>query len=93
MPRFAWVLVLLTLLFLLPQNAMAAGRRRYAGSSNASALRSQANYERASATNYRGGYEQYPKFIGGFHYHDLHNIGIPNGDIGLRGNGISMSPW
>lgn len=35
----------------------------------------------------------YPKFTGGFHYHDLHNVGIPNGDIGLRGNGISMSPW
>ena len=37
--------------------------------------------------------ELYPKYYGGFHYRHLDNIGIPNGDIGLRGNGIYMSPW
>lgn len=35
----------------------------------------------------------YPKYYGGFHYRHLDNIGIPSGDIGLRGNGLYMSPW
>ncbi len=37
--------------------------------------------------------ELYPKYYGSFHYRHLDNIGIPSGDIGLRGNGIYMSPW
>ena len=37
--------------------------------------------------------ELYPKYYGSFHYRHLDNIGIPNGDIGIRGNGIYMSPW
>ena len=37
--------------------------------------------------------ELYPKYYGGFHYRHLDNIGIPHGDIGLRGNGLYMSPW
>lgn len=37
--------------------------------------------------------ELYPKYYGSFHYRHLDNIGIPNGDIGFRGNGIYMSPW
>ncbi|MBC8353868.1 MAG: hypothetical protein H8E66_17855 [Planctomycetes bacterium] len=35
----------------------------------------------------------YPKYYGSFHYRHLDNIGIPSGDIGLRGNGLYMSPW
>jgi hypothetical protein len=34
-----------------------------------------------------------PKFYGGFHYHQLHNVGIPPGDIGFYGNGIITTPW
>ncbi|MDA1054195.1 MAG: hypothetical protein O3C40_27425 [Planctomycetota bacterium] len=37
--------------------------------------------------------ELYPKYYGSFHYRHLDNIGIPSGDIGIRGNGIYMSPW
>ncbi|MCA9121376.1 MAG: hypothetical protein H6822_07840 [Planctomycetaceae bacterium] len=37
--------------------------------------------------------ELYPKYYGSFHYRHLDNIGIPSGDIGLRGNGLYMSPW
>ena len=37
--------------------------------------------------------ELYPKYIGSFHYRHLDNIGIPTGDIGIRGNGLYMSPW
>ena len=37
--------------------------------------------------------ERYPKYIGSFHYRHLDNIGIPTGDIGIRGNSLYMSPW
>jgi hypothetical protein len=35
----------------------------------------------------------YPKYIGGFHARELQNIGVPNGDIGILGNGIQRNPW
>lgn len=38
--------------------------------------------------NYR-----YPKYIGGFNARYFDSIGVPSGDIGLRGNGIYMTPW
>ena len=37
--------------------------------------------------------ERYPKFYGGFHSNYFHNMGIPSGDIGIRGNGIYPIPW
>jgi len=37
--------------------------------------------------------ELYPKYYGGFHARALQNFGIPTGDIGLRGNGITVNPW
>lgn len=37
--------------------------------------------------------ELYPKYYGSFHYRHLDNIGVPTGDIGIRGNGLYMSPW
>ena len=37
--------------------------------------------------------ERYPKFYGGFHSNYYHNMGIPAGDIGIRGNGIYPAPW
>lgn len=42
---------------------------------------------------YRSAEELYPKYYGAFHYRHLDNIGIPTGDIGIRGNGLYMSPW
>ena len=35
----------------------------------------------------------YPKYQGGFHSRSLQNIGVPTGDIGIRGNGFMMNPW
>jgi hypothetical protein len=35
----------------------------------------------------------YPKYQGGFHWRALQNIGIPTGDIGIRGNGLMLNPW
>ena len=37
--------------------------------------------------------EWYPKYYGGFHSRALQNLGVPTGDIGLRGNGFMMNPW
>jgi hypothetical protein len=37
--------------------------------------------------------EVYPKYYGGIHARHLQNIGIPTGDIGIRGNGITATPW
>ena len=42
---------------------------------------------------YRSAEELYPKYNGAFHYRHLDNIGIPTGDIGIRGNGLYMTPW
>lgn len=36
---------------------------------------------------------QYPQYYGGFHARHLQNIGIPTGDIGIRGNSITVNPW
>lgn len=33
------------------------------------------------------------RYIGGFHYTHFQNIGIPSGDIGLRGNAYHWRPW
>jgi hypothetical protein len=35
----------------------------------------------------------YPQYDAGFHARHLQNIGIPSGDVGLRGNGITLNPW
>ncbi len=35
----------------------------------------------------------YPKYYGGFHARYFDTLGIPSGDIGLRGNGIYPTPW
>lgn len=41
----------------------------------------------------RGGTANYPKYFGGFHSSHYYDLGIPNGDKGLRGNGIYWTPW
>ncbi len=35
----------------------------------------------------------YPKYIGGFHASEIHNLGIPSGHRGFRGNGLYWAPW
>jgi len=35
----------------------------------------------------------YPKYYYGIHSRSQQNIGIPNGDIGIRGNSITPYPW
>ncbi len=35
----------------------------------------------------------HPKYQTGFHARDMQNLGVPTGDVGLRGNGFSWTPW
>jgi len=35
----------------------------------------------------------YPKYYWGFHARELQNVGVPHGDIGILGSGLSRDPW
>ena len=35
----------------------------------------------------------YPKYYRAFHFREFENIGIPHGDIGTVGNGLTRTPW
>lgn len=35
----------------------------------------------------------YPRYKFGFHTRELQNIGVPHGDIGILGSGLSRDPW
>jgi hypothetical protein len=35
----------------------------------------------------------YPKYYYGFHSRDFQNIGMPHGDIGILGSGMTRNPW
>jgi hypothetical protein len=48
---------------------------------------------RTYAYRYYQGNTMYPKYNFGIHNRQLENIGVPTGDIGLRGNGYMMNPW
>lgn len=85
-----WILIAIALVLL--SSAAQAGpfnrRAERAGDTYvAPSIRSRppVNNSRASA--------MYPKYYGGLHSRELSNIGIPNGDIGLRGNGVTAMPW
>jgi hypothetical protein len=42
---------------------------------------------------YRNPAEVDSRYIGGFHQSHFNNIGIPSGDIGLRGNALNWRTW
>jgi hypothetical protein len=36
----------------------------------------------------------YPKYYWGLHSREFYNVGVPHGDIGIRGgNGFTWNPW
>ena len=35
----------------------------------------------------------YPQYNWGFHAREQQNIGVPHGDIGILGSGLSRDPW
>jgi hypothetical protein len=78
-----WALLSLTSL------ADAAGPRRM-GPHNRQAVAGTYNKQAALGAY---GKVVYPKYYWGFHSRTLQNIGVPQGDIGLRGSDLSMGPW
>jgi hypothetical protein len=64
----------------LGSSAEAAGPRRIGAYNKHAAI---AAYGRAV----------YPKYYWGFHSRTLQNVGVPHGDIGIRGSDLSMGPW
>ncbi len=83
---------------MLPHDACAAPGARLRAWANSTPTRQPMAFGApAYPSDYGPGYrttaELYPKYYGSFHYRHLDNIGIPTGDIGLRGNGLYMSPW
>jgi hypothetical protein len=96
--RYIFVLLAaLALVFLIASSANAAGRRGW--------LRSPADptplvgdgqgSERVPPGYPRYEYSKamYPKYYYGFHARYMQNLGVPTGDVGLRGNGIRYNPW
>jgi hypothetical protein len=79
----AWVVLSLTSL------AEAAGPRRM-GAHNKHAAAGTYNKQAALGAY---GKAVYPKYYWGFHSRTLQNIGVPHGDIGIRGSDLSMGPW
>jgi hypothetical protein len=35
----------------------------------------------------------YPKYYWGFHAREFQNVGVPHGDIGILGSGLSRDAW
>jgi hypothetical protein len=85
-------LCLFVVLTLVANDAHAAGRRRLWRETRAAHERavSAAVAQRPPVPDPRA---IYPKYQGGFHSRALQNIGVPTGDIGIRGNGFMMNPW
>lgn len=76
--------VILLALLLCPNLAGARGwRNRVAGDAS----------RPTPAQNPYAARKVYPKYYHGFHARDLQNVGVPSGDVGLRGNGITWNPW
>ena len=91
-----WALLLVIVVLLLATaDAQAAGRRRFLAR-QADRGHVESGYADAGSL-YRpvpgDPRTIYPKYQGGFHSRALQNIGVPTGDIGIRGNGFMMNPW
>jgi hypothetical protein len=68
-------------------------RRIYASQPELPGYQARSPYRYSYPHSYPSAEELYPKYYGSFHYRHLDNIGIPTGDIGIRGNSLYMSPW
>jgi len=78
-----------TILFASETTASGAGRRTICPLCKRFSHRSSFRYYNTYRTlNY-----YYPKYIGGLHSSYFNSLGVPSGDVGLRGNGFYMTPW
>ena len=78
--RIAALLVTLTVLLMAATPAWAVNPRRVGATNKQAAIGA---YGRAT----------YPKYYWGFHARELQNVGVPHGDIGTLGSGLSRDPW
>ena len=87
--RFAAAVLAAWAVLSLTSFAEAAGPRRIGAHNKHSAV---GTYNKQAAL---GAYGKavYPKYYWGFHSRTLQNIGVPHGDIGIRGSDLSMGPW
>jgi hypothetical protein len=83
--RIVWALAACGLACFAAEESYAAGRFRR--------KEQPAGYKRPTPTPNPYARELYPKYDAGFHARHLQNIGVPTGDVGIRGNGIYMNPW
>ena len=44
-------------------------------------------------TRYESVEDAFPRYIGAFHSRYFNDLGVAPGDIGIRSNGITLSPW
>ena len=70
-----------------------AGPFRHLKRSKPAMVRQRGDYKSSHYDRVREWNRYYPKYYGGFHARHFDTLGIPTGDIGLRGNGIYMMPW
>jgi hypothetical protein len=78
--RLLPAILALSVVSLLCVPAQAFGPRRFSGFNKHAAI---AAY----------GLATYPKYYGGFHAREFENLGLPHGDIGIVGNGLTRTPW
>lgn len=74
----------------------AAGRRFFKGPVDPTPLPGDgqgSDHAPPGYPRYQYSKQVYPKYYYGFHSRQMQNIGVPTGDIGLRGNGIMYNPW
>jgi hypothetical protein len=93
--RWLAVLVIIAAFVLIPPAAQAAGWRRLQARQPHEGWVAQQRVDAGELPHARPVDPRavYPKYQGGFHSRALQNIGVPTGDIGIRGNGFMMNPW
>ena len=97
MRSLATLLIVATtvLVFAVPE-ADAAGRRRWFDRGRIESGYVKSNHVESGPVHRAPPLDPravYPQYQGGFHSRSLQNIGVPTGDIGIRGNGFMMNPW
>jgi len=95
--RYTLVLLAIAGLLLLAATPCQAGRRGWLRSppdpTPLPGDGTDAHHAPPGYPRYQYSKQIYPKYYYGFHSRQMQNIGVPTGDVGLRGNGITWNPW
>ena len=95
--RNIWVLLAVAVLVFLAAHPCQAGRRAWLKTpTDPTPLPgdgTDSHHAPPGYPRYQYSKQVYPKYYYGFHARQMQNIGVPTGDIGLRGNGIQYNPW